>query len=73
MIDFLINSLQLLLKGKLFRDSVYAYGRIALINIITIAVILLISVMGLNVYLILLAVVLLSVLVPYFFRNLKYQ
>lgn len=71
--DFLTNSLQLLLKGKLFRDAVYAYGRLALINIIVIAVILGVFGTGLNRYLILPAVILLGVFVPYFLRNLKYQ
>jgi hypothetical protein len=72
MIDLLFTTLQLLLKGKLFRDAVQVYTRLALCNVAAAAVVIVSTAFAWP-WLLLLLVAVLGLLVPFSLRHVKYR
>ena len=73
MIDLLLTTLQLLLKGKLFRDPAQVFMRLALCNVAAAAAVIVATTMHSGTWLLLLLVAALGMLVPYSLRNVKYR
>ena len=73
MIDLLVTTLQLLLKGKLFRDPAQVFMRLALCNIATAAIFIIATTVHAATWLLLLLIAALGMLVPYSLRNVKYR
>jgi hypothetical protein len=72
MIDLLLTTLQLMLKGKLFRDPAQVYMRLALCNVAAAAAVIVATVYAAP-WPLLLALAALGMLVPYSLRNVKYR
>jgi len=73
MIDLLFTTLQLLLKGKLFRDPTDVFMRLALCNVAAAALVIVAMAGRAAPWLLLLLVAALGMLVPYTLRHVKYR
>ena len=73
MIELLLNTLQLLLKGKLFRDPAQVFMRLGLCNLAAAALVIVVTGSRAAPWLLLLLVAALGLLVPYALRHVKYQ
>ena len=73
MIDLLLTTLQLMLKGKLFRDPVQVYARLAVCNVVAaLAVFIALDVQA-PAWMLMLSIAVLGILVPYSLRHVKYR
>jgi hypothetical protein len=73
MIELLITTFQLLLRGKLFRDPRYVFTRLALCNVAVAIIVIAATAVQAAPWLLLLLVAALGAVVPYVLRHVKYQ
>ena len=73
MIELLINTFQLMLRGKLFREPRDVFMRLALCNVAVAVTVIVATTVQAAPGLLLLLVALLGLLVPYILRHIKYR